>query len=253
MSDETDLPAEVALLWGLNEVPRRGPKPSLTIGDLTRAAVEVADAEGLAAVSMARVAAQLGNATMALYRHVKSKDELLLLMSDAALEDPPDLPEDGDWREGLTLWARELLIVIRRHPWLGQIPITGPPVGPRNLAWFDRALDALSNTGLDEEDKVGVVMGLLTYVHGEIRLSLELAAGYAENPDAFGRQYGIALARVVDPRRFPALSRVVAAGVFDAESLYDADAHTDPGFDLGLTLYLDGLAAFITKSATQDR
>jgi AcrR family transcriptional regulator len=245
MSDETDLPAEVALLWGLNEVPRRGPKPSLTIGEITRAAVEVADAEGLAAVSMARVAAQLGNATMALYRHVKSKDELLLLMSDAALEDPPDLPEDGDWREGLTLWARELLIVIRRHPWCGQIPITGPPVGPRNLAWFDRALDALSGTGLDEEEKVGVVMGLLTYVHGEIRLSLELAAGYAENPEAFGRQYGRALAKVVDPRRFPALSRVVAAGVFDAESLYDAD--TDPGFDLGLTLYLDGLAAFITR------
>jgi AcrR family transcriptional regulator len=247
MTDETDLPADVVLLWGLNETPRRGPKPSLTVGDITRAAIEVADAEGLAAVSMARVAAHLGNATMALYRHVKSKDELLQLMADAAFEEPPELPESGDWREALTLWARELVTGFRRHPWCAQIPIAGPPVGPRNLAWFDRALDALSGTGLSEEIKVGVVMGLLTYVQGEIRLSLELAAAYAENPDAFSRQYGRALARVVDPRRMPALSRVIEAGVFDAESLYDADAGVDPGFELGLSLYLDGLAAFISR------
>ncbi|GAA2069915.1 TetR/AcrR family transcriptional regulator [Actinomadura alba] len=245
MSDETDLPPRVVLLWGLNDAPRRGPKASLTVGDITRAAVEVADAEGLGAVSMARVAAQLGNATMALYRHVKSKDELLQLMSDAAMESPPDLPEGGDWREGLTLWVTEVLTVLRRHPWCAQIPISGPPVGPHNLAWFDRALDALSGTGLSEEEKVGVVMGLLTYVQGEMRLSLELAAAYAENPEAFGRQYGRALTSVVDPRRLPALSRVVEAGVFDAESLYAEEEYDD--FALGLTLYLDGLAAFIAR------
>ncbi|GAA4597859.1 TetR/AcrR family transcriptional regulator [Planotetraspora phitsanulokensis] len=243
MTDEIELPGEVTLLWGLRETVRRGRKPSLTVADITRAAVEVADAEGLAAVSMARVAAQLGNSTMALYRYVKSKDELLLLMSDAALDGPPDLPDGLDWRTGLTLWARGLLKVLGRHPWTVQIPISGPPVGPNNLWWFDRALRALGDTGLDEEDKVGVVMGLLTFVHGELRLSIELSKGYAENPEAFGRQYGKALAQVVDARRFPALSKVIAAGVFEGEVPYDDEVEGE----FGLSLFLDGVAAFIER------
>jgi AcrR family transcriptional regulator len=243
MTDEIDLPADVTLLWGLRETTRRGRKPSLTIADITRAAVEIADTEGLAAVSMSKVAERLGNSTMALYRYVKSKDELLLLMSDLALESPPDLPDDVDWRTGLTQWTRAVLSVLRRHPWTAQIPISGPPVGPNNLWWFDRALHALRDTGLAEEDKVGVVMGLLTFVHGEVRLSIDLAAGYQENPEAFGRQYGLALARVVDPRRLPALSKVITAGVFDADVPYDEEVEGE----FGLSLYLDGVDAFIAK------
>ncbi|WP_326646396.1 TetR/AcrR family transcriptional regulator [Streptosporangium sp. NBC_01755] len=243
MTDEIELPAEVALLWGLRETVRRGRKPSLTVADITRAAVEVADAEGLAAVSMSRIATQLGNATMALYRYVKSKDELLLLMSDAALDRPPDLPDDVDWRTGLTLWARSVLKAQRRHPWTAQIPISGPPLGPNSLWWFDRALHALGDTDLSEEDKVGVVMGLLTFVHGELRLSTDLSRSYAENPQAFGRQYGVALARVVDAQRFPALSKVIAAGVFEGEIPYDEEAEVE----FGLGLYLDGVAAFIER------
>jgi AcrR family transcriptional regulator len=244
LTEDTDLPAEVALLWGLREVPRRGPKSTLTVEDITRAAVEVADAEGLAAVSMARVAAELGNATMALYRHVRSKDELLLLMSDSAVEAPPDLGGETGWRAKLILWVHSVLAAIRRHPWYAQIPISGPPVGPRNLAWFDSALGALSDTGLDDGEKIAVVMGLLTFVHGEIRLSVELSAGYTENPEAFS-QYGAALAAVVDPRRFPALATIVAAGVFEPSADVNADIEAD--FEFGLTLYLDGLAAFIAR------
>ncbi|WP_030915757.1 TetR/AcrR family transcriptional regulator [Streptosporangium amethystogenes] len=246
MTDEIELPAEVTLLWGLRETVRRGRKPSLTIADITRAAVEVADAEGLAAVSMSRVAAQLGNATMALYRYVKSKDELFLLMSDAATGGPPDLPDDVDWRTGLTLWARGLLKVTRQHPWAVQLPISGPPLGPNSLRWFECALRALGETGLGEEEKVGVVMGLLTFVHGELRLSIDLSRSYTENPEAFGRQYGMALARVVDPQRFPALSNVIAAGVFEAEVPYDEEVEGE--FSLGL--YLDGVAAFIERRTT---
>lgn len=246
MTDEIELPAEVTLLWGLRETVRRGRKPSLTIADITRAAVEVADAEGLAAVSMSRVAAQLGNSTMALYRYVKSKDELLLLMSDAAPDAPPDLPDDVDWRTGLTLWARSMLKVTRQHPWTAQLPISGPPLGPNSLRWFESALRALGETGLSEEEKVGVVMGLLTLVHGELRLSIDLSRSYAENPEAFGRQYGMALARVVDPQRFPALSKVIAAGVFETEVPYDDD-EVEGEFAFSLGLYLDGVAAFIER------
>ncbi|MGC5009819.1 TetR/AcrR family transcriptional regulator [Streptosporangium sp. DT93] len=251
MTDENQLPAEVTLLWGLRETVRRGRKPSLTVADITRAAVEVADAEGLAAVSMSRIAAELGNATMALYRYVKSKDELLVLMADAALDGPADLPDDVDWRTGLAVWVQGVLTVLRRHPWTAQIPISGPPMGPNNLWWFDRALHALAGTDLEEEDKVGVVMGLLTFVHGELRLSLDLSAGYAENPEAFGRQYGTTLSQVVDARRFPALSRAIDAGVFEGEVLYDEEAE----MAFALNLYLDGVAAFIEHrtAARKDR
>src|SRR5437899_2704205 len=124
---ENSLAADLALLWGLREPSRRGPKPGLTLEDIIRAAVDVADAEGLDAVSMARVAAHLGNSTMALYRHVKSKRELLLLMADSALEYPPEFPNDGDWRAGMTLWAHGVLASVRAHPWFLRIPISGPP------------------------------------------------------------------------------------------------------------------------------
>ncbi|GAB2670689.1 TetR/AcrR family transcriptional regulator [Kribbella swartbergensis] len=240
----SELPADVAVMWRLRDSSRRGPKPSLTLEDITRAAIELADAEGLGAVSMARVAERLGNSTMALYRHVKSKDELLVLMSDAALERPEPLPDGVDWRTGLTFWAEGVLSAIRNHPWYSKLPISGPPAGPNNLAWFDAALGALKDTGLPEEAKVGVVMGLITYVQGEIRMSLDLAAGFADNPGVFN-QYGAILARVVDRGQLPALARVLDAGVFDTVS--DFDQTSDEDFDFGLQLYLDGVAAFIDR------
>jgi AcrR family transcriptional regulator len=240
----SELPADVALMWRMRDASRRGPKPSLTVDDITRAAIELADAEGLAAVSMARVAERLGNSTMALYRHVKSKDELLVLMSDAALERPEPLPEGVDWRTGLTFWAEGVLVAVRKHRWYSKLPISGPPAGPNNLAWLDSALGALEDTGLPEGAKVGVVMGLMTYVQGEIRLSLDLAAGYADNPAAFS-QYGAILARVVDPRQLPALAKVMDAGVFDTVGSFEIESDED--FDFGLQLYLDGVAGFIDR------
>jgi AcrR family transcriptional regulator len=240
----SELPADVASMWRLREGSRRGPKPSLTIDDITRAAIELADAEGLAAVSMARVAERLGNSTMALYRHVKSKDELLVLMSDAALERPDPLPAGIDWRTGLTFWADGVMTAIRKHRWYSKLPISGPPAGPNNLAWFDAALGALADTGLPEEAKVGVVMGLITYVQGEIRMSLDLAAGFADNPAAFNR-YGDILKRVVDSRQLPAVARVLDAGVFDTVGSFEDDSDED--FDFGLQLYLDGVERFIER------
>lgn len=240
-----ELPADVALMWRLRETPRRGPKPTLSLDDIVRAAIEIADEENdLAAVSMARVAERLGNSTMALYRHVKSKDELLVLMSDAALERPEPLPADADWRTGLTFWADGVMTAVRKHRWYAKLPISGPPAGPNNLAWLDSALGALSGTGLPEEAKVGIAMGLITYVQGEMRMATDLEAGFADNPDVF-RQYGATLARVIDPKQMPALARVLDAGVFDAVG--DFEQESDQDFDFGLQLYLDGVAAFIER------
>ena len=96
-----------------------------------RAAIELADADGLAAVSMARVAERLGNSTMALYRHVKSKDELLRADVDAALGAPDRrCPKGVDWRDRADLLVgRDVLTAYARHRWYSQLPISGPPVG----------------------------------------------------------------------------------------------------------------------------
>ncbi|MGY1745853.1 TetR/AcrR family transcriptional regulator [Blastococcus sp. SYSU D00695] len=244
--DQQDLPPDVALLWGRRPAPRRGRAPGLTVEAITRAAIRVADAEGLAAVSMARVAAEVGSAPMSLYRYVASKDELLLLMSDVALDDPPAVLPGEDWRERLTAWAHAVLGMMRAHPWYREVPLTGPPVGPRNLAWFDRALGALRDVPLAEEDKVVVVTGLLPIVHGQARLAIDLAAGYRADPASFGAGYATSLAALVDPVGYPALSQVVAAGVFGAGgpggAPYDDFA---PEFAFALGCYFDGVAGFI--------
>ncbi|MEV0804571.1 TetR/AcrR family transcriptional regulator [Kribbella sp. NPDC050281] len=243
--EKNELPPDVALMWRLREAPRRGPKPSLSLDDIVRAAIEIADADNdLGAVSMARVAERLGNSTMALYRHVKSKDDLLVLMSDAAIERPDPMPEGVDWRTGLTFWADNVLAAIRKHRWYAKIPISGPPAGPNNLAWFDAALGVLNGTGLPEEAKVGVVMGLITYVQGQIRVAFDLAAGYDENPAAF-QQFGATLRQVADPRQYPAVARLVEAGVFDEVGNFEDESDQD--FDFGLQLYLDGVAAYIDR------
>ena len=226
---------------------KRGRKPTIDAADITRAAIAVADAEGLAAVSMARVAAELGNATMALYRHVKSKDELLTLMWDAAMEEPPPLP-DGDWRDQLGFWAKAVLTAIGRRPWFMQIPISGPPVGPKNLAWLDRALSALEGVPLEPREKVGIVMGLSIFVQGEARLTFTLSQGYQENPAQFNHQYGQALREVVDPRGMPSLAKVVAAGVFDVDDVLGVE-DIGADFDFGLNLFLEGVAAHIRGRA----
>ena len=251
--DASGLSPQVALLWGRRPAPRRGRAPGLSVEAITAAAIRIADAEGLPAVSMARVAGELGSATMSLYRHVDSKDDLLLLMSDAALEAPPELA-GATWRERLSSWAFAVLAVIRGHPWYGEIPIAGPPVGPRNLEWFDRALGALADSGLDEGDKVLVVMGLMPVVHGQARLSIDLAAGYAADPEAFGEGFARSLASVVDPARYPALSRVMASGAFGpgpagAGELPEGYDDHGPEFAFALGCYLDGVAAFVERRA----
>jgi AcrR family transcriptional regulator len=246
--DGAALPGSVAAAWGVRERPHKGPKPGLSLGRIVEAAVRVADIEGLDAVSMGRVAAELGTAPMSLYRHVSAKEELLTLMVDAAWGPAPDRPvPDGpvpgeDWRAGLARWAWAMRAGARRHPWVVRIPLNGLPIMPNEVAWFENALACLAGTGLSEARKASVIMLLSGYVRNVATTEADIGAAIRASgldPDQWMASYPRMLAELADPLRFPALTRFIAAGVFDV-----AD-DPDDEFIFGLDRILDGVAVLI--------
>ncbi len=230
--DEAPLPRVLEILW-------REAAPVRRTGGLSRerivaAAIELADADGLGALSMARLAERLECGTMSLYRHVANKDELVTFMLSAGPGPPPAPKDRADWRGALTDWAAGLWDVYHRHPWVLQTASAGPPADPGQLAWLDAGLASLGGTSLAEREKFGAVMAVLHFVRGAAALDIE--AGQVE----FGR-YPALLRRLMDGDRFPALAAAVAEGVFDRT---DDDPQAD--FRSGLRQLLDGIAAKIT-------
>jgi AcrR family transcriptional regulator len=200
---------------------------------------------------MSRVAADLGVSTMSLYRYVAAKDELLALMSDLAWETPPARrgPEES-WRDGLSRWAWTERAVIRRNPWVLRIPISGPPVTPNAIAWLEVGLDCLRDTGVEEGEKLSVILLLTGFVRNQAMLEADIAAAQAAGttppePELLA-SYGRLLARLTDPERFPALHAVIASGVFD----HPGDGNGDDDFVFGLERVLDGIEALIDKRRT---
>ncbi|SFW91832.1 TetR/AcrR family transcriptional regulator C-terminal domain-containing protein [Amycolatopsis australiensis] len=220
-------------------------KPPLGRDNLVRAAVRLADAEGIAALSMRRLAAELGVGPMALYRHVPGKEELLRLMADAALGEA-ELPEPGpaDWRPRLELAARAQWRAYRRHPWLAPILLNSlvrPPVLAAGLRLVDWSLRALAGTGLRRRVKLQVVMTLNGWVGG-------LAASnafevQAEQDTGISAEQRLAadmalLAEYLGSGRFPVLVEVMS-GV--------EDVGLDEAFEFGLVRQLDGIAVLLER------
>jgi len=238
-----ELPDSVAAAWGVRERPHKGPRPALSLPRIVDAAVRVADTEGLDAVSMGRVAAELGAAPMSLYRHLSSKEELLRLMVDAAWGDSPGPLAPGEsWRDGLARWAWAMRAGVRRHPWVVRIPISGLPIMPREIAWFEDALACMEGTGLTEARKASVIMLLSGYVRNLASTEADIAAAVQASglrPDEWMASYPRMLSQLTDPQRFPALTAFIAAGVFDA---YD---DPDDEFIFGLDRILDGVEVLI--------
>jgi AcrR family transcriptional regulator len=231
--------AEIARLWRLSERTRGPERPSLSLDRILAAAIELADSDGLGAVSMGRVAERLGFTTMSLYRHVASKEELLLLMMNAALGAPenPDAPV-GSWRRGLERWAWELLEVVQRHLWALRVPLSRS-MGPSQLAWLDYGLRALAHTPLGEAEKADLILLLNGYVFWQARL-FEGIEQSAPDPEP-ERGYSSQLAEVVDRDQFPALHRALEAQIFDD----GGDPESD--FAFGLQRILDGIARLIEE------
>ena len=241
MGDEgrPPLPPGIEVSWGLRERPNRGPKPALSVERIVQAAIKVAEADGLGAVSMSRVATELGTAPMSLYRHISAKNELMVLMVNAvALPAPGPLADGESWRDGLLRWSCQYLELLMRHPWVLRVPLETPPMTPNELAWLEAGLSFLRGTGLAPQQKVSVITLLGAYVRSWAGLVHDMAnhaTASGSTPEEAMLGYWRTLQRLVDPARFPELAEVIASG--------EADDEDD--FRFGLDRILDGVATLI--------
>ena len=236
------------LLWRTAPAAERrpGPRSSLDVDRVVAAAVRLADAEGLPALSMRRVAADLGVAVMTLYGHVPGKGELVDLMLDSVLAElypDEDVVTGGDWRARLEAVARANWDLFLRHPWALHLATGRPPLGPHLMRKYELELRAVDGLGLPE-----VQMDLLvTLVTGFVRGT---AAGVAEKADA-ERATGLTeeqwwaatepyVAQVFDGERFPTAARV---GPVAGEELGAGDPLRS--FEFGLERLLDGIGVLV--------
>lgn len=243
--DDPQLPPSLELLWGLRDAGSRGPRRALTLARIVEAGIRVAQTEGVGALSMARIAKELGVGTMSLYRYVASKDELLTTMVDTALGTPPPPGANEDWRAGLTRWSVAVRDAYRGHPWSLRVPISGPPLGPNNVAWLDNALAALGDTPLTEQEKLSCVLLVSGFVRNDVTLALDFAEASGGAPQMPG--YGQLLARLTTAEQRPALHRAIASGSLDDPDDPDAE------FNFGMARILDGIEALIATKLTRPR
>jgi AcrR family transcriptional regulator len=241
-STGTGLPPSLEAAWGVRGRPAKGPKPGLTLERIVEAAVHLAASEGLAAVSMSRVATALGASAMGLYRYVAAKDELLALMLDAVTGPPPtDLPRPGEgWRTGLSRWAFAERAVLRQNPWVAHLPLNGPPVTPNQIGWLERGLRCLGDTSLDEGEKLSVILLVSGFVWRDATLVADIEAAMGSDKwRQVAADWGRTLAKLIDEERFPAISAMIASGILDEPDEPDYD------FTFGLERILDGIDAHI--------
>ncbi|UQX01629.1 TetR/AcrR family transcriptional regulator [Streptomyces sp. RerS4] len=250
-AEESGLPASLEMAWGLRERPGKGPRPTLTLPKIVDAAVALAAAEGVEAVSMGRVAKELGVSTMSLYRYVTAKEELYILMADAGVgvpppPDPADEASDGapgaSWRELLTRWAYAQRAVLMANSWILRIPITGAPLSPNQLAWMERGLAAMAGTALKEGEKLSTIILIGGLVRNEATMAADMMDAIIKSgvsPDQVLGQYVRPLRLLTDPESHPAVTRLLESDAFTG-----AD-EPDFQFRFGLDRILDGLAVLI--------
>jgi AcrR family transcriptional regulator len=251
--DEGALPPGLDLLWGRRQPGRRGPKPGLSVDAIVSAAIELADAEGLEAVSMARVAKALGFTTMSLYRYVDSKDDLLALMWNGSAQGAEDLVIEGEgWREKLRTWVLIQRELLDRHPWIAQMPMAAPPLAPNSLTFVERGLETLDGTDLDDGDKLRVIGLISSYTLSEARMAHDAARAAAEAATAGGTAPGSfegLLRLLVDESHYPRLYRIAwGRGIGDDPS--GADEQEE--FAFGVERILDGVQALIDQRQSSD-
>ena len=222
---DDDAGATVELLWGDRAAPTRGPKRSLSVEQIADAAVSTADAEGIEAVSMQRVAESLDLTKMSLYRYVAGKSELVAVMIERAVGEPPVLSRvRGGWRPRLERWARLMSATWDEHPWLPWATVGNRVLGPREAGWTEAAVAAMDKTPLAHDQRMDVV----TTVSGLLR---NTQSGIVTGTQPWHAGAHVQLIRE-HAGRFPALGRVIAG----APSRNPRQARV-----FGLTCFLDGV------------
>ncbi|MGW0519495.1 TetR/AcrR family transcriptional regulator C-terminal domain-containing protein [Crossiella sp. NPDC003009] len=226
--------------------PRRSSAvaPTLTRARITTAAIRLADAEGLDAVSMRRLATELGTGPMSLYRHLAGKDELVYLMMRRVFASRPlPVPPPPGWRARLTVVSRTQWALYRAHPWLAElVSITRPRLVPEAMAHTEWTLAALAGLKLSLTERLREAITLPAYVRGvALAHSAELAAtkDTGLTSSEWWREQEQEVMAHLNSGRYPNLSTMDSAVVEDLDGL----------FEHGLARHLDGLAARLRLGA----
>jgi len=230
--------------------PAPAPEQELTLDRIVRTAIAIADTEGLPALSMRGVAARLGVATMSPYRYVPSKDDLVLLMADAAFGEetyPADAPEG--WRPRVELGARTLWALYRRHPWLAQLgSLTRPLIVPNLIAHGEWMLSALDGHGLDPTTMFDIHVLIYSHVQGlavHLEWEAHAEASTGQSEDQWMDSRAPALRELVESGRFPTFAKVVGSFSEGTEGTDGYDLRLDDLFASGLSALLDGLTPLV--------
>jgi len=225
-------------IWERMERPARA-GATLDHGQIATAAIEIADADGLDAVSMRRLAGHLGVATMALYRYVASKEDIFWLMVDTVLADVPSPgSESTDWRAVARALAEDSRGVILRHPWMVEVSgriFTG--LTPNRLAGLERAMHSLDGLGLDADTLMAVINAVSSYVWGaagaEVSQAQLMRRQGLSSQDDLRTAYGPHIRWLVGTGRYPAFHRYIV----DAKRKDDATWR----FEFGLDCIIEGI------------
>ncbi len=234
--------------WGAtNARSPRGPQPAYSRDQIAAAAVKIADAEGIEAVSMRRIAAELGSGTTSLYRYITKKDELLDLMSEAVLEGERLPKASGAWRADLQKIAYHIREMTLRHPWTIGISTFRSAMGPNTLRCLELTLSMIDRLGLDIDEMLVISNTLFTFARGYA--AGEIAEVEASRRSGLNREQWM-MSRVEHTQailragKYPMFARVVK----DAKAPHDPDA-AERGFAMGLEHLLNGIETRIAAGA----
>ncbi|RII13110.1 HTH-type transcriptional repressor YvoA [Streptomyces sp. YIM 130001] len=223
---------------------RVAPGAALTRERIVRTAMALVDTEGLAVLSMRRVATEFGVSTMALYRHVPNKGELVRLMSEAVFQEEPPGPVPVGWRARLTREARWLWSAYERHPWLARAmaSLTRPMASPHAMHYAERVLSSVKGLGLSPEQMLHIHLSVLGYAQG-IALAIESESQARQDtgmsPEEWMASHEPRMEQIQTSGAYPVLSTLFGDGDFDLE--------LDSLFEFGLDRLLDGIETLIER------
>jgi len=224
------------LVWTRPERPSRGRAGGLDRQQIVRTAIAIADREGLNALTMRRIAQQLGAGTMSLYWHVRDKDELIELMRDEVAGEQT-LQPSGDWRSDLARFARDTRGTFLRHPWLASVAFGTPPIGPNSLRQDELITAAMSSLGVDLQTQGAVSAAVYFFVIGFVLR--ELAQEQVQQRTGMTvAQWRASIAPYIQQQlatgRYPNLQRAISSG---------SNLDNDAAFEFILNFILDAIAA----------